>query len=222
MSKAFFDHAAYRTDTATALREAFLQVNTEIIEANRRDSNFDCELSGTTATVVVVIGNTATFAYVGDSRGFIGRKAGACLVPKFITQDHKPNRPEEIKRITEMGGEVRKLADDFPYRLFVKGQPFPGIAVSRALGDSLAQSVGLSPEPQIEEVKIGETDAYLCIASDGVWEFCSEQEVLNVLSSGASLNRAAELVANMAWERWIENEGDMVDDITAIVLKLNS
>jgi serine/threonine protein phosphatase PrpC len=222
MSKAFFDHAAYRTDTATALREAFLEVNTKIIEANRRDSSFDCELSGTTATVVVVIDRIATFAYVGDSRGFIGCKAEAGLVPKFSTQDHKPNMPEEVKRITAMGGEVRKLEDDIPHRLFVKGQPFPGIAVSRALGDSLAQSIGLSPEPQIEEMKIGETDAYLCIASDGVWEFCSEQDVLNVLNSGASLKRAVELVVNMAWERWIENEGDMVDDITAIVLKLNS
>lgn len=172
--------------------------------------------------MVVVKDRSVVFAHVGDSRGVLGSKHGTSLTPKFITEDHKPNRPDEAQRISKMNGEVRMIDNEFPYRLFAKGFDYPGIAVSRSLGDSLAQAIGLSPEPQISQFELGEADLFILIASDGVWEFCSESDVLNILNSCDNLQRATNSVVNLAWERWIEHEGDLVDDITAVVLKLGS
>lgn len=43
--------------------------------------------------------------------------------------------------------------------------------MSRSLGDYVAQSVGVSPVPEIKEDEINADDLYMIIASDGVWEF---------------------------------------------------
>mmetsp|Transcript_12843 Transcript_12843/g.23900 ORF Transcript_12843/g.23900 Transcript_12843/m.23900 type:complete len:298 (+) Transcript_12843:258-1151(+) len=222
LPKTFFSHEAFKSDTVEALKFAFSKTNTEIVSTTIQDGPFESEVSGTTATIVVIKDRTITFAYVGDSRGFIGAKQGSIISPRFVTMDHKPDRPDEARRILKMNGEVRKMANDIPHRLFMKGQDYPGIAVSRALGDSLAQSIGLSPEPQIEQFEVQDSDTHIVIASDGVWEFCTEVDVLNILNMNDNLQRAAGLIVNLAWERWIHHEEDLVDDITTIVFKLNS
>eukprot|EP00341_Mesodinium_pulex_P009212 CAMPEP_0116909832 /NCGR_PEP_ID=MMETSP0467-20121206/14516_1 /TAXON_ID=283647 /ORGANISM="Mesodinium pulex, Strain SPMC105" /LENGTH=66 /DNA_ID=CAMNT_0004585277 /DNA_START=637 /DNA_END=837 /DNA_ORIENTATION=- len=63
----------------------------------------------------------------------------------------------EKKRIMQSGGEVRKLEGDIPHRVFVKGRAFPGLAMSRALGDLIANSVGVSCEPDVAEFEINTT-----------------------------------------------------------------
>jgi len=39
---------------------------------------------------------------------------------------------------------------DTPYRVFARNQNIPGLAMSRAIGDLLACSVGVSYEPDIK------------------------------------------------------------------------
>ena len=47
-----------------------------------------------------------------------------------------------------------------------------GLAVSRSIGDHSMRSIGVIPEPVIttHTVRPG-TDAFLILASDGIWEF---------------------------------------------------
>jgi serine/threonine protein phosphatase PrpC len=66
-------------------------------------------------------------------------------------------------------------------------------------------------------------DAFLVLCSDGVWEFLSSQEAVRIASkfpkSKAPL--AAEELARVSWDRWmIEENGHVVDDITALVVHL--
>ena len=42
-------------------------------------------------------------------------------------------------------------------------------------GDLIAASVGVSAKPEIWEHTVGEDDKFVIIASDGVWEFISNQ-----------------------------------------------
>jgi len=63
--------------------------------------------------------------------------------------DHKPELPEEKKRIIESGGRVDTYYDYNgqpmgPYRVWMKEQNIPGLAMSRSLGDLVAASVGCS------------------------------------------------------------------------------
>ena len=43
--------------------------------------------------------------------------------------------------------------------------------MSRSIGDYVAQSVGVIPEPEIIFKDLDEYDRFMVIASDGLWEF---------------------------------------------------
>lgn len=66
-----------------------------------------------------------------------------------LTEDHKPDRPAELERITAAGGRVTRLATDRfgnpagPFRVFVPHAWSPGLALSRAFGDTCASFEGL-------------------------------------------------------------------------------
>ena len=62
----------------------------------------------------------------------------------------------EKKRIYQMGGVVEKALDENdketgPYRVWAKDEDYPGLAMSRSIGDIDAKSVGVIPNPQIFE-----------------------------------------------------------------------
>ncbi|EFN53036.1 hypothetical protein CHLNCDRAFT_53990 [Chlorella variabilis] len=64
-------------------------------------------------------------------------------------------RPLERERITAAGGRVTRLATDRlgnpagPFRVFVPNCWSPGLALSRAFGDTLAASVGVTAQPEL-------------------------------------------------------------------------
>jgi len=95
--------------------------------------------------------------HVGDSKSIICLQETGKHKAKEVTIDHKPTLPMEKKRILSMGGEVRLLEGDVPHRVFVKGRAFPGLAMSRACGDLIANSVGVSCEPDIAEFEVNST-----------------------------------------------------------------
>eukprot|EP00828_Plagiopyla_frontata_P042350 TRINITY_DN6293_c0_g1_i4.p1 TRINITY_DN6293_c0_g1~~TRINITY_DN6293_c0_g1_i4.p1 ORF type:complete len:140 (+),score=18.37 TRINITY_DN6293_c0_g1_i4:49-468(+) len=71
-----------------------------------------------------------------------------------LSKDHKPEQPKELARILRMGGRVEPIVDWEggggylgPNRVWLQGQNFPGLAMSRSFGDSIASSVGVSPIP---------------------------------------------------------------------------
>ena len=54
--------------------------------------------------------------------------------------------------------------------------------MSRSIGDFVAASVGVSAEPEFFETEINEDDKFLVIASDGVWEFIQNEDVVNMVA----------------------------------------
>mmetsp|Transcript_27637 Transcript_27637/g.49875 ORF Transcript_27637/g.49875 Transcript_27637/m.49875 type:complete len:157 (-) Transcript_27637:2842-3312(-) len=148
----------------------------------------------------------------------IVRKTEGRLEHSYLTEDHKPTRPDEKLRIEKHNGEVRKLENDLIHRLFLKGKNFPGIAVSRAFGDTVAASAGLSCEPEVGVVDLTEEDCFVMIASDGIWEFMDEQDILKELDANSKDTRAAALVES-SWQRWLLHE-DSTDDMTVLLLAL--
>ena len=76
---------------------------------------------------------------------------------------------EEIRRIYEKGGEVRKLAGEEKPRIFVKGKYFPGLLNSRSLGDQIGVDIGVLAQPHIVEYKFKENNNYyLIVCTDGI------------------------------------------------------
>lgn len=117
----------------TALKRSFLMMNRRLNEFSTSEE-LDSKLSGTTASVVLHRRreNKLYVANVGDSRVILARR-GSCgqLEAVFLTKDHKPNDPVEKSRIEFFGGEVRRPKGHVPYRVYLKGQRYPGLAMSR-------------------------------------------------------------------------------------------
>lgn len=53
--------------------------------------------------------------------------------------------------------------------------------MSRSFGDRVAHSVGVSAEPEVLDFTLGLNDKFLVIASDGVWEFLSNEDVAHIV-----------------------------------------
>ncbi len=114
-------------------------------------------------------------ANVGDSRCYIG-SGDKCVV---MTDDHKPNNPEELQRITACGG-------------FVEFNRVNGcLAMSRALGDfeykkQLDKPIHeqlVIPVPDITVHERSAADELLLLACDGIWDVLSGSEALGYISS---------------------------------------
>ena len=72
------------------------------VEANKslHASSVDDSLSGTTGITVVIVGDTAYIANVGDSRAIIAREdAEGKLVYNALSSDQTPYRKDERERI---------------------------------------------------------------------------------------------------------------------------
>lgn len=162
-----------------ALKYAFLATHQELVNKCNEDSEFDCALSGTTGTVCVIDNKAGCVwsACCGDSRAILGQVNNKKFKAIDLTTDHKPNLPKEKKRILAAGGDVKLLEGDVPHRVFVRGRPFPGLAMSRSIGDFIAQMVGVSCEPEIFCHKLTSNDLFIFVSSDGVWEFLETKDV---------------------------------------------
>ncbi|EER20399.1 protein phosphatase 2C, putative [Perkinsus marinus ATCC 50983] len=152
-------HPSFRSEPCSALRDAFLATQ-QMLEKTTRDGTLDAAVSGTTCTVVLHFekdegsptGSQCLYvAHVGDSRCVLAQRnpTNGGLVAVDLTQDHKPDLPLERARIIARGGAVHKRPHDVSHRVYVQGKPYPGLAMSRALGDLIGYyDAGVSAEPE--------------------------------------------------------------------------
>ena len=63
-------------------------------------------------------------------------------------------------------------------------------------------------------------DAFVCVASDGIWEFISSQQACDVIAKHPIARGACEELVKLAEQRWKEEEGSYRDDITCIIAYL--
>jgi len=50
--------------------------------------------------------------------------------------------------------------------------------MTRSFGDKIAASVGVICEPEILEFNLSSDDKFIVLASDGIWEFITSEEVI--------------------------------------------
>ena len=144
-----------------------------------------------------------------------------------LSKDQKPENIEEKERIEKNGGELRKIIEDNeeigPRRVWVKGKKYPGIAMSRSIGDSVAKEIGVCSIPEIKEFFIDD-DYYkfIVIASDGLWEFMSNEKVSRYVYKYKDLSLIKDNTENLvekARKNWEKNDV-IIDDITVVMIYL--
>ena len=111
-----------------------------------------------------------------------------------------------------------------PMRVWYLAQVAPGLAMSRSIGDAVGAMVGVTAEPELMDTSLKTEDAFLVIASDGVWEFLESQDVVRLLQAKLkgrppteeTLLMVAQYIADKSRQEWLK-EDKYVDDITVIV-----
>ena len=95
-------------------------------------------------------------------------------------------------------------------------QEYPGTAFTRSIGDSLAESLGVMAEPELDHHQIKANDKVLIVASDGIFEFITTRGCLDMALLYNNPLEACLALVGESYKLWIERE-DRTDDITIIV-----
>ena len=198
------------------LRKLFRHAERDLHKKSEIDANF----SGTTCVMVLQIGDRFICSNIGDSRAIMVKTGNQVVL---LSIDQKPNDPEESKRILQNGGEISQYEEDGeksgPYRIWKKGEIYPGIAMSRSVGDFIATELGVIPEAKFIEEKIDDDCKFIVVASDGVWEFLSNQRVAEIVMpyyKNDDPDGACRALIKESTEWW-NKEDIVVDDITVVV-----
>jgi serine/threonine protein phosphatase PrpC len=184
-------------------------------------SNINIEFSGSTCILLFIINNCIIISNTGDSRAIIVSQSFKGNA--FVTQmsvDHKPNLPKEKERIIKEKGEVFREEQDEPYRVWCKGKDYPGIAMSRSLGDAVAKTIGVCYEPEIMLRNIHRDNMYIIVASDGLWDVLSNQQVEEIVTPFYHKNDcegACEELLNVTKKKYENEFENGRDDITIII-----
>ena len=214
-----------KSDNFSYINELFLSADNELSAQNY----FDCRMSGTTCNLVFQFNTHLICFNVGDSRSILIEDSGdgTNKIIRPLSIDHKPDLPEELNRICSSGGVVDKVQDAYgnklgPNRVFKAGCVYPGLAMSRSLGDLQAKECGVISKPQITEYEINENTKYFVICSDGIWEFLWNEQVRDIGNAFYNNNDVAgfctELV-NVAVSVWGDKDLNR-DDITVVAVFL--
>ena len=206
---------------------------------------FNCEYSGSTCVSLLIPDKNIKEAYianVGDSRLIVVKEekpikgknnANNNWTFKQLSRDHKPTEEDEYQRIIEADGEIEAIEDDDgnwtgPLRVWEKGSEGPGLAMTRSLGDKVGAKIGVCCVPEVFKYEIKEEDKVFVIASDGLWEYVTNQEVTDLvkyiyedMKKNGEINgdKMAKILHEKAVKSWREKEIGM-DDITIICVIL--
>jgi protein phosphatase 2C family protein 2/3 len=194
-----------------ALKSAFFKLDDQM----QKDAELsNCE-AGSTAVVSLITDKSLYIANCGDSRAIISSNGKALA----LSVDHKPTLPDEKTRIYNSGGFLQSGR--------VNGQ----LAVSRSLGDfvyktntgipSEEQTVTANPDILIRN--IAEDDEFIVLACDGVWDYMSNEQVIDFIREGISnrlgLSQIAENLLNeCASEKDDGSKKPSFDNMTMIIV----
>ncbi|KAI7727032.1 hypothetical protein M8C21_008646 [Ambrosia artemisiifolia] len=173
------------------------------------------EMVGSTAVTVVLSGCQIIVSNCGDSRAVLCRRTET--IP--LTVDQKPDREDELLRIESQDGKVINWNG---------ARVFGVLAMSRAIGDRYLRP-WIIPVPEISFTTRTDEDECLVIASDGLWDAMSNNEVGEVArrvlrrrrrNADASEATAAQTLADSLIE--IAMGRNSSDNISVIVVDLKS
>ena len=128
-----------------------------------------------------------------------------------------------------MGGIISQCNDLYddgkeggPFRIWIKGCDYPGLAMSRSIGDKIAHDIGVISEPEIFDFNLDEKCICLIIGSDGVWQYLKNKDVVDIIEPFLKEKKAEEAskeIIRKSSLAWMKNDVN-VDDITVSVIFL--
>jgi len=240
-----FESAMRRGDVASsALREAHEVVNQALhdddtIDDEKSGTTSVCVYLEDAALCVANVGDSVCMLGKLTSKDSTARTLEAHVLMK----EHTLTDSDERARIERSGGRVMKESDidraaalskrsamrsfkksasrkevdeGEQLRVYAASGKNPGTAFSRSIGDSMAESLGVIAEPDIERYALRPEDRVVVLCSDGITDFIPPDEVMRVCALYETPAEACRALVGEAYKRWIASE-DRTDDITVII-----
>lgn len=205
-----------------AIIDGYLATDDGYWKTNGQEGTGTCVLSA----LVDKGANVLYLAWAGDSRAVLSKNGKVC----FASQDHKPDRWDETKRIERSGAFVSYNRRDVPR---VNGY----LAVSRAIGDFYLKDQQLPPEsravtavPEVHQIELDGTEDFLVLACDGVWDVMKNEEVItfvntmkNIMTNGSEIvtPHQANMIANGLVNRALKKGSSDNVSVALVFLKNN-
>ncbi|KAG6745617.1 hypothetical protein POTOM_050115 [Populus tomentosa] len=191
--------------------QSYQQTDVDFLDSEKDTYRDD----GSTASTAVLVGDHLYVANVGDSRTVISKGGkGISDAMSYIfhstvaiplSEDHKPNRSDERKRIESAGGVV----------MWAGTWRVGGVlAMSRAFGNRMLKQFVVA-EPDIQEQKIDQEFELLVLASDGLWDVVPNEDAVSIARTEEEPETAARKLTEAALTR------GSADNITCIVVRLH-
>jgi len=157
--------------------------------------------------------------YRKDERNRI-RKTGARILSLDQLEglepiDNKDDDPNNHEADIELGEELDEGGD--PPRVWSPNGDYPGTAFTRSLGDSMAEALGVFAEPEMLTRDFKPDDRMIIIASDGIFEFLTNQSVVDICAKFSDPLEACKAVVTESYNLWVQYEL-RTDDITIICM----
>nr|CAD1834872.1 unnamed protein product [Ananas comosus var. bracteatus] len=158
---------------------------------------------GCTAVTALIVRNKLFVANAGDCRTILSR-AGK---PFAMSKDHVASCPDERARVVNDGIEVKWQVDTW------RVGP-AALQVTRSIGDDDLKPA-VTARPEITETSLSADDEFLVMASDGLWDVLSNEDVLSIIKDTVKEpGMCSKRLATEAAERGSK------DNITVIVVFL--
>ena len=174
--------SSWKADAAKRLTGIFEEIHRNFLEAVSFAPVGVMDQSGTTATIIYINEHIVLIASVGDSRAIMSSKdEHGKLSFVQLTDNHVASNPAERELVIRRGGTVTKSPNGVDR---VNG----ALVITRSIGDSNL-SAFLSRVPSVvamtrQEMKdsCGLERCFMVLASDGLWDVMSNQEVVDMVS----------------------------------------
>lgn len=188
--------------------------------------NYDISQSGSTSTILFFINDLLVCSNVGDSQCYLFNCSEEELWTfEALSKQHLPSDEQEKKRIIDNGGEIHPYYEEDgifegPDRVYAKNKVYPGLSMTRTIGDLLAKKIGVISHPDIITKKIDNNSKFLVIGSDGLWEVVRPYDIIRMVRpyfNKGDIEGACQVLMRKAIQNWSKKIEER-DDITIIVV----
>ncbi|KAF9893237.1 Protein phosphatase 2C 1 [Aspergillus nanangensis] len=139
-------------------------------------------------------------ANVGDARIILCRNGKALR----LSYDHKGSDENEGKRIANAGG------------LILNNRVNGVLAVTRALGDAYLKDLVTGHPYTTETVIQPDSDEFIILACDGLWDVCSDQEAVDLVRNVSDSQEASKTLVDHALARF------STDNLSCMVIRFDT
>jgi len=157
---------------------------------------------GSTALTALFYDDKILLANVGDCQAVLCRNGIAI----DLVSPHSPGRLDEKIRLLQAG-----VAVEFIGTWRVNGM----LAVSRSIGD-ISYKDSVCPTPEISEVELHESDEFLLIASDGLWDVMTSQDAVEFVINKQKEGKRSKEICSLLVEKAIQLKS--TDNVTVVLV----